>query len=171
MYQVICCPDRKAYSCLPKWLPQDSTSSGERFDLTFALETALRDTLRHTGGVLGLSSVLYKNVNRPHSHSSELPEKKHANVSRQIRKCAFSALRREVGLSVGCALRWQLSVWGKSVCLGGDWCWCVCVCSCRRERRCRRREKWETTEDEEEQWMYSAVIHKVESTTKLLATV
>lgn len=75
MYQVICCPDRKAYSCLPKWLPQDSTSSGERFDLTFALETALRDTLRHTGGVLGLSSVLYKNVNRPHSHSSELPEK------------------------------------------------------------------------------------------------
>lgn len=39
---------------------------------------------------------------------------------------------------------------------------CVCVC------RCGDGEK---TDVEEESWMYSAVIHKVESTTKLLATV
>lgn len=40
-------------------------------------------------------------------------------------------------------------------------------CSCRG--RCRRREKWKKTDNK--QRMYSAVIHKVESTTKLIATV
>lgn len=61
------------------------------------------------------------------------------------------------------------------VCLGG-----VDVCSCRQgegaaetrqvqEKKEVRRRK--TEEEEEDSWKYSAVIHKVESTTKLLATV
>ena len=47
-----------------------------------------------------------------------------------------------------------------------------CICA-EKQRRCRREEKKEVGRQRQEadSWKYSAVIHKVESTTKLLATV
>lgn len=59
-----------------------------------------------------------------------------------------------------------------SVSLGGVRCAAADVAwsRCRRRRWRTRRKEWGNAEDEEQQ-KYSAVIHKVESTTKLLATV
>lgn len=48
---------------------------------------------------------------------------------------------------------------------------CVCERSCRADAGAEEERSGRRQKTEEEQWMYSAVIHKVESTTKLLATV
>lgn len=61
----------------------------------------------------------------------------HANVSRQIRKCAFSGSPLKRGLF---ELRFQFGV---KMCVSGRGLFGVC--SCRGKRRCRRTEKWEKT--------------------------
>lgn len=156
--------DRKAYSCPTKWLPQDSASSGKW--LSFWLlpqKTALRRSLRCTDWVL-LSEfcLLLKTFNSPNLDLNfDLCKKTiHANGKDKSGSVHF-LLRQTRGAVSSVELSGFQFGWK---CVSGWGMVCVCLCVCR----CRRREKWKTEEDD---WMYSAVIHKVESTTKLLATV
>lgn len=127
MYQVI----RKAYSCLSKWLPQDSTSFGKRFSSDFCLRNCTEAQFEaYRWGPLGEFCL-----NRPHSSLNCLEN--YTNVSRQIRKCAFSGrtnLRAVWALRVRWAERFQFGVkvcdWaGAGVCVCVYVCVYVCVCA------------------------------------------
>ena len=130
MYNVILCSDRKAYSCPTKWLPQDRASSGKQ--LSFWLlpkKTALRQSLGCTGGgtsVWVLPPMKKCLTGRTWIWILICVKTIRANVSRQIRKCAFSASTN----ARGCLERWaeSVSVRGKvRVWVGDGVCVCVCV--------------------------------------------
>lgn len=92
--------------------------------LTFASETAVRSSLRHTGGALWVSFVLYKTVKEaPLKLKWTVHTCKCFKTNQEV--CIFWPDTHEGFSSIVCALSWEDSFCGKSV--GGGWCNCVCV--------------------------------------------
>lgn len=163
--------DRKAYSWLLKWLPQDSASSGSLLQKQNKKNKFLphRVFFCFVFFYIFLVYVLQK-CNQTSDEFEIIAWKQKARkcFKRNQEVCFFW-----LSMSKGC---WAVKHRGfRSVYLSrggggeGRGGWCVCVQlpeQVHKEQRSGRRQK-----TEEERWMYSAVIHKVESTTKLLATV